>query len=67
MVVDYNEIMYNKARELKLSINKQPPAIKQIILEPKKVNFLIRILFRLDKAFLLESVTFGVIIAAFGE
>ena len=42
LVVDYNEIMYDKARELKLSINKQPPAIKQIILEPKKVNFLIR-------------------------
>ncbi len=42
LVVDYNEIVYDKARELQLSINKQPPAIKQIILEPKKVNFLIR-------------------------
>ena len=42
LVVDYNEIVYDKARELELSINKQPPAIKQIILEPKKVNFLIR-------------------------
>ena len=42
LVVDYNEIIYDKARELQLSINKQPPAIKQIILEPKKVNFLIR-------------------------
>ena len=42
LVVDYNEINYDKTRELKLSIRKQPPAIKQIILEPKKVNFLIR-------------------------
>ena len=42
LVVDYNEIIYDKTRELQLSINKQPPAIKQIILEPKKVNFLIR-------------------------
>ena len=42
LVVDYNEIIYDQAKELQLNIKKQPPAIKQIILEPKKVNFLIR-------------------------
>ena len=42
LVVDYNEIIYDQVKELQLNIKKQPPAIKQIILEPKKVNFLIR-------------------------
>jgi len=42
LVVDYNEIINDQAKELQLIIKKQPPAIKQIILEPKKVNFLIR-------------------------
>ena len=42
LVVDYNEIIYDQVKELQLNIRKQPPAVKQIILEPKKVNFLIR-------------------------
>ena len=42
LVVDYNEIIYDQVKELQLYIRKQPPAVKQIILEPKKVNFLIR-------------------------
>ena len=42
LVVDYNDTKIYQKSELELMIKNQPPAIKQIIIEPKHVNYLIK-------------------------
>ena len=40
--VDYNTTKTDKIKELNLYMHRQPPGVKQIIWEPKQVNYLIR-------------------------
>ena len=42
LVVDYDDILAKEDKLLEVKIIGQPPSIKKIILDPKKVNYLIR-------------------------
>ncbi len=42
LAVDYNSILKKEGEELELIMIGQPPAVKKLILDPQKVNYLIR-------------------------
>ena len=42
LIADYNQILNGQTQKLELFIQKKPSGVKQIILEPKEVNYLIR-------------------------
>ena len=42
LVVDYNNIFKNAEKKLDLIMIRRPSSVKKVILEPKKVNYLIR-------------------------
>jgi|TARA_X000000950_G_scaffold138098_1_gene171354 hypothetical protein len=42
LVVDYENLQDQESKSLKLILLKQPPGLKQLIWEPKEVNYLIR-------------------------
>ena len=42
LIADYNQILNGQTQKLELLIQKKPSSVKQIILEPNEVNYLIR-------------------------
>ena len=42
LIADYNQILNGQTQKLELFIQKKPSGVKQIILEPNEVNYLIR-------------------------
>ena len=42
LIADYNKILNGQTQKLELYVLKKPTGVKQIILEPKEVNYLIR-------------------------
>ena len=42
LIADYNQILNGQTQKLELFIQKKPSSVKQIILEPNEVNYLIR-------------------------
>ena len=42
LVVDYNNIFTDEEKKLDLIMVRRPTSVKKLILEPKKVNYLIR-------------------------
>ena len=42
LIADYNKILEGQTQKLELYVQKKPAGVKQIILEPKEVNYLIR-------------------------
>ena len=42
LIADYNKILDGQTQKLELYVQKKPAGVKQIILEPKEVNYLIR-------------------------
>ena len=42
LIADYNKILNGQTKKLELYVLKKPTGVKQIILEPKEVNYLIR-------------------------
>ena len=42
LIADYNQILSGQTQKLELFIKKKPSGVKQIILEPTDVNYLIR-------------------------
>ena len=42
LIADYDNILHGQTQKLELLIQKKPARVKQIILEPKEVNYLIR-------------------------
>ena len=42
LIADYNKILNGQTQKLELYVQKKPAGVKQIILEPKEVNYLIR-------------------------